>query len=129
MPCLSLGSSFCGVPLFWYSTVVPWCFGYSVGVPHSVVPCSVVPTLFRRSAGVPCYVVPCSSVPGFTVCLLQPLEILDSKFTSEEWQALRSRETKYIDIEYCKRKFLFTKRMNNDIFSCKYEFFFNCIAT
>ena len=61
MPCLSPGSSFCGVPLsgipplFWYSTVVLWCSGYSAGVPRSVVPCSgVVPpfhgcSMFCRS--------------------------------------------------------------------------------
>ena len=30
MPCLSSGSSFCGVLLFWYSVVVLWCSGYSV---------------------------------------------------------------------------------------------------
>ena len=56
MPCLSLGSSFCGVPLFWYSLV----FGlFCCCSPHSVVPCfggvplfwqySVVPWVFRVS--------------------------------------------------------------------------------
>ena len=70
MPCLSSGSSFCGVqlsgiqPLFRYSAVVPWCSGCSAGFPRSIVPCSGVPALFRRSAGVPC-----SGVPGFIVCL------------------------------------------------------------
>ena len=74
MPCLSSGSSFCGVllsgiqPLCRYSAIVPWCYGYSAGVLHSVVPCSSVPALFR-SADVPRSVVPCSSVPGFIVCL------------------------------------------------------------
>ena len=52
MPCLSSGSSFCGIPLsgtpplFRYSTVVPWCSGYSAGVPRSVVP------VFRLSGGI-----------------------------------------------------------------------------
>ena len=32
-------SSFCGVPLFQHSVVVPLCLGYSVGGLHSVVPC------------------------------------------------------------------------------------------
>ena len=74
MPCLPSGSSFCGVLrsgirlLFRYSNVVLWCFGYSAGVPRSLVPCSGVPALFRRSAGVPYSIVPCSGVPGFIVC-------------------------------------------------------------
>ena len=74
MPCLSSGSSFCGVllsgilPLFWYSTIVPWCSSYSAGVPHSIVPCSGVPVLFHRSAGVLCSIVPCSGVLGFIAC-------------------------------------------------------------
>ena len=74
MPCLSSGSSFSGVslsgiqPLYQYSAIVPWCYGYSAGVLRSVVPCSSVPALFR-SVDVLCSVVPCSSVPGFIVCL------------------------------------------------------------
>ena len=35
-------SSFRGVPLFQHSVVVPLCVGYSVGVLHSIVPCSGV---------------------------------------------------------------------------------------
>ena len=48
--------------------------------------------------------------------LIQPLDRLVLKFTSEKSQTERSRGTKYIDIEYWTGKFLYVKRMQNDIF-------------
>ena len=90
MSCFSWGSSFCGVPLsgipplFRYSTVVPWCSGYSAGVPRSVVPSSGVPALFRRSVGVPCSVMPCSGVPGFIVCPARQGQALHAVFSHAE---------------------------------------------
>ena len=84
MPCLSSGSNFCGVLLFWYSTVVPQCSGYSAGFPRSVVPCSSG-VLFRR-----CSVVPCSGVPGFIVCLFAQVGLKNSNFQSFQQKIFRT---------------------------------------
>ena len=48
--------------------------------------------------------------------LIQPLDRLDLKFTSEESQADKSPETKYVDIKQWTGKFLLIKWMKNDIF-------------
>ena len=48
--------------------------------------------------------------------LIQPPDRLNLKLTSEESQAERFQETKYIDVEYWMRKFLLIKQMKNDGF-------------
>ena len=63
MPCLSLGSSFCGVLLFWYSLVFRLFRCCSL-----FRWCAIALAVFRCSTSVPCSVVLCSIVPGFMVC-------------------------------------------------------------